>query len=151
MPIQAWFGSDNTAVATVSAHGTVYAVAPGTAKITAGAMDGSYTYNGSILITVVSGQPAVVSSVSVSPATVEPGGAAQLTATAYDASYHVITGRAVTWSIDDPGIATITSSGVVTGQSVGSTTARAVIDGVEGSAVVTVQEYQDPMCGDYFC
>jgi hypothetical protein len=151
--VSAWWGTSNTSVATVS-HGYIYGVAPGTATIYASWSDGYQAYSGTRVVTVVSGapsQPAVVSQVTVSSAVVEQGTAAQLVARAYDSNGQEITGRTATWSIDDPGIASISSSGVVTGQSLGSTTARATIDGVSGAGTVTVQEYQEPTCGQYLC
>jgi hypothetical protein len=149
--VSAWWGSSNTSVATTGSGGAVYSVGAGTATIYASWSDGYQAYSGTRVITVVAAQPAVVSRVTVTSATVEPGGSVQLVARAYDANNNQITGKTATWSIDDPAIASITSGGVATGQSIGSTTARATIDGVAGAGTVTVEEYQEPMCGQYYC
>jgi hypothetical protein len=50
----------------------------------------------------------------------------------------VLGGRAVEWSIDDPGVAVVSASGIVRGQEPGTTTVRAVSEGVEGTGRVTV-------------
>jgi hypothetical protein len=134
-----WFSS-NPAVASVS-YGWVYARAPGSATITA--YDGGYM--SSSTVSVYSTAPAAVTKVTVNSATVYPGSTAQLTAKVYDQYGNQMTGKTVTWSIDAPAIATISASGVVTGVSVGSTTARAAVDGVTGAGTVTVATYQEPV------
>jgi|GEM_PF-3208800 len=145
------YWSSNPGVLQVYAGGTLVGVNPGTAWVYAS----SGGYMSSTIVSVYAPPPpAVVSRVTVSSATVYPGGSAQLVARAYDASNNQITGRAVTWSIDNPGVATISASGVTTGQALGSTTARATIDGVAGAGTVWVEEYQEPeepMCGKYLC
>lgn len=145
------WSSSNTAVVRASSGGQIYGVAPGKATIYVWWSNGYGTYSDRKTITVVSDAPAVVSRVTVTSAAVYLGWTAQLTARAYDQYGNEITGRPVTWSIDDPAIASISASGVVTGQSLGYTTARATIDGVGGAGTVSVQEYQEPMCGDYYC
>ncbi len=47
-------------------------------------------------------------------------------------------GRALAWSSSDPGVATVTASGLVTAAAPGGTTITATRDGVSGSARVTV-------------
>jgi len=81
-----------------------------------------------------------VASVSVDPATdnVPVGGVAQLTATTHDAAGNVLTGRAVTWSSDAPGVANVSASGVVSGIAAGSATITATSEGQSGSSAITV-------------
>ena len=148
------YWSSNPGVARASAGGAVFGISPGSAVIYAS----SGGYMSSSWVTVVAPPPppapAVVTRVTVTSTTVWPGGSAQLVARAYDQSNNQVTGRAVTWSIDDPGVATIGTSGVVTGQTLGSTTARATIDGVAGAGTVWVEAYEEPaepMCGKYLC
>lgn len=145
-----WYSS-NTAVVRASSGGQIYGVAPGKATVSVWWSNGYGTYGDRKTITVVSGAPLVVSRVTVSSATVYLGWSTQLTARAFDQYGSEITGRPVTWSIDDPSVASISATGVVTGQSLGYTTARASIDGVGGAGTVSVQEYQEPMCGQYYC
>lgn len=122
----------------VTSSGNVYAASPGYATISAS--HGGYTDHTGMNVYGA----AYVTSVTVSSATVYPGTAAQLTARVYDQYGNEMSGQSVAWSIDDPGVATISGSGVVTGQSVGSTTARATVDGVAGAGTVSVQQYQEP-------
>ncbi|MCA0374203.1 MAG: DNA/RNA non-specific endonuclease [Gemmatimonadetes bacterium] len=84
--------------------------------------------------------PAVVTSVRVTPtsAQVNAGSSTAFTAEALDASNVVIPGKSFTWSSADPSIATVNASGVATGQQVGTTQIRATVDGVTGSATLTV-------------
>jgi len=146
-----WFSS-NPGVASVSG-GFVYGRAPGTARITAY----SGGYQSSSTVSVYATQPAVASRVTVTSATVYPGTSAQLTARVYDQYGNQMSGQTVTWSIDAPSIASISSTGVVTGQTLGSTTARATVGSVSGAGTVNVIEYveptepEEPMCGQYYC
>jgi trimeric autotransporter adhesin len=114
----AW-SSSNSAVATVTSGGRVAGKAGGTATITA-TSDGK---SGKATITVTSGtvEAVAVASVTVSPssASITAGKTVQLTATTKDASGHVLTGRTVTWSSANTAIATVSSSGLVTGKAAG--------------------------------
>ena len=127
--------SSNTGIATVSSSGVVTGVAAGSATITATSEGKSGTASATVTAVL-----APVASVSVSPATpsVTVGQTVQLTATAYDANNNVLTGRAVTWSSSNTGIATVSSSGVVTGVAAGSATITATSEGKSGTASVTV-------------
>jgi hypothetical protein len=101
-------------------------------------------YMASSGVRVYSTAPAAVTSVTVSNAAMYLGSTAQLTAKVYDQYGNQMTGQAVTWSIDNPAVASISGTGVVTGQSLGSTTARATVSGVAGAGTVSVIEYQEP-------
>lgn len=143
--------SSNPGVVSASSGGFLYGNSPGGATIYA--YSGGYSASAYVYVSPPPA-PAVVTSVTVTSVSVSPGQSAQLTARAYDQYGNQISGKTATWSIDDPGIAIISSSGVVTGQALGSTTARATIDGVAGAGTVSVEDYQEPdnpMCGQYFC
>lgn len=78
--------------------------------------------------------------VAPSPLTLAPGASAQLSATTRDAAGSTLTGRAVTWSSADTLVAVVSSSGVVTGRSVGGPVlVTATSEGVRGTTAVTVQ------------
>jgi uncharacterized protein YjdB len=62
-----------------------------------------------------------------------------LTATLKDAAGNVLTGRTVTWTSSLGAIATVSSTGVVTGQSPGTATITATSEGKTGTATVVVQ------------
>ncbi len=68
-----------------------------------------------------------------------------LTATAYDEADNPLPDMIALWQVGDAGVATVSTSGVVTGVSVGSTTVSATIDAVAGSADLTVTEPTPPL------
>ncbi|HEU5218113.1 MAG TPA: Ig-like domain-containing protein, partial [Gemmatimonadales bacterium] len=83
----------------------------------------------------------VVATVDVAPGiwSVVVGNTTTLAATAKTASGLVVPGRAVTWSSLNATIASVSSGGVVTGNTVGGpVTIRATVDGVPGDALITV-------------
>lgn len=126
------FSSGNVNVASVSGDGVVTAVAPGTTTITAAS-------EGQIATATVTVQPSVAN-VVVSPNEVfiRRNGTVQLSATAYDASNHAITGRTVTWSTSDDHLATVSNTGLVTARRAGTVTITATIDGRSGTARLTI-------------
>ncbi len=89
-----------------------------------------------------SGPQTAVASVEVtpSPASVPVGGTLQLTATLKDAAGAVLTGREITWSSSAVPIATVSTTGLVTGVAQGaSVQIAATSEGISGTASVTVQ------------
>lgn len=82
-----------------------------------------------------------VASVTVILAVTAPtvGQTTQATATTKDASGNVLTGRAITWSSSNQGVATVTATtGLVTAVSAGSASIMATSEGQSGSATVAV-------------
>ncbi|MEX2156222.1 MAG: Ig-like domain-containing protein [Gemmatimonadales bacterium] len=128
----AWM-SGNPAVASVTSTGLVTAVAAGSATITATA-DGT---PGTALVTV---STVPVASVSVTPAaaSISTGGTTPLTATPRDSAGNPLTGRPVTWSSSAPSVASVNSSGLVTGIGAGSATITATSEGQSGTSAITV-------------
>ncbi|MEW5918388.1 MAG: Ig-like domain-containing protein, partial [Gemmatimonadota bacterium] len=128
------WSSGNQSVATVSTTGLVTAVAAGSATITATAGGVS----GSAVVTVAN---VPVASVTVTPSAPNmfPLDQLTLTATALDAGGNVITGRPTTWSSSNSLVASVNAtSGLVTALIPGAATITATIDGVSGSATVTI-------------
>src|SRR5207253_1403744 len=127
------WSSSNAAVATVSSSGLVSGVTPGSVTITAT----SEGKSGTSTITVT---PVPVASVEVTPATasVQAGQTVQLTATPKDAGGAPLSGRTVTWSSSTPAVATVSSSGLVSGVTPGSATITATSEGKSGTSSVTV-------------
>ncbi|HEX6133597.1 MAG TPA: invasin domain 3-containing protein [Longimicrobiales bacterium] len=83
----------------------------------------------------------IASRIDVVPARVAftaAGMSRQLDAIVYDDRGVVISGKSVTWTSDDPSVATVDASGIVTAAGTDSTTIQAAADGVVGSAVVIV-------------
>ena len=130
-----WTSSD-PAIATVSGttdDGLVTGVSTGTTTITASS--GGKT--GTVQVTV---NNVPVASVTVSgAATVAVNGTTQLTATPKDDAGNVLTGRSVSWSSSDPSIASVSSTGLVTGNLVGGpVTITATIEFHTGTAQLSV-------------
>ena len=67
-----------------------------------------------------------------------PGGATQLIATARDTSGRLIPDPTITWASSAPLIASVNSTGLVTGLAVGSASITATIDGQVATAAITV-------------
>jgi hypothetical protein len=87
--------------------------------------------------------PPTVASVVVTPdatTLVSLGETVQLTASAQDASGNAISGKTFTWSSSDDGLATVSSSGLVTAVANGSVTITATTDGVNGTAAMEVDQ-----------
>ncbi|HSQ29801.1 MAG TPA: Ig-like domain-containing protein [Gemmatimonadaceae bacterium] len=127
------WSSSNTSVVIVDASGIASAVGAGTATVSA-TCEG-VTGTAPVTVSIIT-----VASVTVtpSPASVSTGGTVTLTATVKDASGNVLTGQIVAWSTSNPGIATVSSTGVVTGVAAGTVTITASSGGKSGTSTVTV-------------
>ena len=88
--------------------------------------------------------PAPVATVSVTPSSgsVGIGDGFQLTATAFDSSGNVLTGRSFGWASSNSSVATVSANGIVTGLALGSATISATSEGRIGSSAITVSEVQ---------
>ncbi len=129
--------STNTSAATVSGttnSATVTAVGNGATTIRVA----RNAVSDEVMVTVA--QELVGIEVSPSPATVLEGLSEQLTGTPQDARGNAISGLTVMWSSDDPGVASVDQTGLVTGVSVGQTTIRASTGGFEASSDVDVEQ-----------
>jgi uncharacterized protein YjdB len=131
-PDQFTWRSADSGIATVTGTGEVEGVGEGTTEITA-EVDGQ---SGSSQVTV--NRPVVSIEISPSSTSVEVNTTVQLTATLLDANDDVITGRPVNWSSSDPNVATVDSSGVVTGVQEGDVVITARAEGVNATANVSV-------------
>jgi uncharacterized protein YjdB len=132
----AWTTSDAT-VATVGATGIVTALKGGTATITAT----SEGKSGSAVLTVTASTAsalAPVATVTIALATsVNVGQTTQATATLKDSVGNVLTGRTINWVSSDANIASVSTSGLVTGVTGGAVTITASAEGKSASAVIT--------------
>lgn len=127
-----WSSADPT-VATVDNTGLVTGVAVGPTTITAT----SEGVQGTAALSV--GAPTPVSIVIAPPSvSIIVGQTSQLTATVKDSSGAVIAGAPVTWTVDNPGTATVSSTGLVTGISAGGATVTATSGPAHMNASVTV-------------
>jgi alpha-tubulin suppressor-like RCC1 family protein/uncharacterized protein YjdB len=131
-----WSSADTT-IAVVNSAGLVTARKVGTVNITAT----SGTASGFAKVSVVAALPPSISSITVSPspAVVVVHGTQQLTATVRDSLGHAMPGLTVIWQSNNAAAATVSSTGLVTGVSVGSAVVSASIGGFLGTSTVTVQ------------
>ena len=127
------WSSDNQAAATVDNSGVVTGVATGTANITA-------TSEGKTGTAGINVGAAVAASITVAPpsVTITTGQSSQLTPTVKDASGNVISGAPVTWSVDNSGVALVSSTGLVAGQSAGTATVTATSGAAHTNVPITV-------------
>jgi alpha-tubulin suppressor-like RCC1 family protein len=130
-----WSSSEET-VAGVSGAGVVTGIGAGSTTITATAEGKS----GTAIVSVTSVPLAPVASVSVSPSelTFVQGGSQQFTATPRDQSGNPVVGRSVSWMTSDPTVADVSSTGIVSGLGLGTTTITATSEGKSGTAVVSI-------------
>lgn len=134
--------SSNTDVASVSGNGLVTAVGPGTCIISATAGNRHVSATVTVLPARVR-----VSGVSFDKTEhkIPVRGTAKLTATIAPADATV---KTLVWTSDDPGIASVSRTGIVTAVSVGTTTIRATsVDG-NHSAEITVTVTPNAELGD---
>jgi uncharacterized protein YjdB len=124
--------TSNADVVTVDANGLVTAKAIGTATITATAEGKSGTSQFTI-------SPGAVSRVIVTPSSIsmETGQTQHLAARAEDANGTVLPDRTAIWSSDNTQVVTV-FGGALTAVGRGSARISATVDGVSGSATVTV-------------
>jgi trimeric autotransporter adhesin len=129
------FTSGAPEVATVSATGLITGVAPGTATITA-------TSEGKTGTATVTVTPIPVAKVVVTPdaPNVSVGQTVQLNVSVQGANNQELTGRTVTWSSGAPSVASVSATGVVSGLAPGTAIIFANVEGVVGTATVTVRQ-----------
>jgi len=110
-------------------------VAPGTATISA--VFGGQVGTAKLIVT-----SATLNSISVTPAiaTITIGGSQQFNATGTfsDGSVFGITGQAV-WTSSDANVATMSGHGLATSAAAGTASIKAAMNGVNGTAILTVQ------------
>src|SRR4051812_3454954 len=110
--------TSSSAVATVNDAGMISALLPGTVVISAT----SEGVRGEGSLSVLAPPPAEVANVSVtlSASALLVGETANASVTLRDANGNDLTGRAVSWSSSNAGVASVNSSGVVTAATAGS-------------------------------
>ena len=123
----------DTAIARISPTGVVTARSVGNTQIAASA-------GGVSAIAALTVQPPPVASVLVQPLSqaLVLGESATFTATPRDVNGSPLSGRVITWSSSDAGVATVSQSGEVATHGVGTATITATSEGASGSATVTV-------------
>jgi len=112
------WSSSVPAVATVNASGVVTGVAPGSTVVTARTLDGGFTDSTVVTVTSIN---TPVTGLTLTPAAISlaVGSTASLTAAVTPAN---ATNKTVLWSSSAPTVATVNTSGVVTGIAAGTAT-----------------------------
>ena len=128
------WSSSNSSVATVDANGKVTAVAQGTAIVTAKAGDKTATCTVIVMKTDIP-----VESITLDKNYLEltEGGTGTITATVKPDN---ATNKTVTWSSNNPLIASVDQNGTVTGQAEGTTTITAKAGGKTANCMVSVKK-----------
>jgi uncharacterized protein YjdB len=116
------YRSSDQTIASVSNTGLVTGVAAGMSRITVTGTIGAVTQSASVLVTVTVTPAPVFTSMSITPATpsVVAGLTTQLTASAQDQNGAPMAGATFTYRSADLTIATVSSTGLVTGAAVGT-------------------------------
>ena len=119
-------------------YGHYRATSCGDYTVTATSIPGAMHAAASVSVVCPGAVP--VDTVVVSPATarVFVGATVQLGATPQDSTGNPLSGRTITWTSSNGGVAGVNSSGLVTGVSAGTATITATSGGKSGSAAVTV-------------
>ena len=139
-----WTTSDRNIVAVFAALGLVTSRGEGTATITATSCSG----NCSATATVTVNQEAA--SVALSDSTLifsEAGVTVQLTAKSVDVEGYPVAGDTVTWSSSDVGVATVSSTGLVTSVATGTADITATSGSASATASVTVTQWSSISAG----
>lgn len=126
--------SDTPGVVDVgSSTGVLTVGAAGVAAVTA-------TSEGVSVTATVTVNPEPVAAVTISPNTVslEIGDSSQLSAAPKDGAGNLVTGRRISWSTSNEGIAAVSPTGLVSGTSEGTATISATVEGVSATTTVTV-------------
>jgi trimeric autotransporter adhesin len=132
------FGSSNTGIASITSSTTTTAqVLAGPGAGTATITGTSGTKNGTATM-IVSQVPVDSVHVSASHDTLTVGHQDTLTATAFDSSGNVLTGRAVTWHSSNTAVATVSATGIVSTLQQGTVVIFAAISGVSGSVTLQI-------------
>jgi uncharacterized protein YjdB len=130
------FSSSAPSVVSVSNTGLITASSQGTATITVGTSGKTATST----ITVTPGGGGTITRVDVTPAStsVAAGSTVQLTGVAYDAQNRVSTAEWYLWVTNNPLVAAVSASGLVTGLAPGTAQITMSAAGFSKSATVTV-------------
>ncbi|MEP7000079.1 MAG: Ig-like domain-containing protein [bacterium] len=130
------FSTSNGAAVTVAADGTIKAVAPGTAIISA-TVDSIVS-----TLTVISSDASLFTLTLTGPANpMVLGGTAQLTASGKDSSNTAVAIRSITYASSNPNIVSVSPTGLVTALALGTATITAeglTVAAVQATVVITV-------------
>ncbi len=127
------WSSQDTTVAVVDANGNVSTKKIGSTQIIAAGASKVGTASVNVL-------PPAVATVQLTPSSADilVGDVLQLVATPRDADGNALTGRTITWTSSTPAVASVSSSGSVTGLAQGTATITATSEGISSTSDITV-------------
>lgn len=131
--IVTWTTAD-TSIATVSNTGLVTALAPGGPV---GIIATSEGVSGSAPVTV-SLVPVATVTLTVTQSALQSGQTTQAVTVTLDSVGGTLTGRVVTYTSSNPGVAQVSASGLITAETPGTTTITATSEGKSGTTSITV-------------
>lgn len=140
-----WKSSDNS-VATVASNGTVTAVSAGTANIVATSVSGGLTSQCSVTVSSSGSVEKPITGIQVSTSflSLKKSQTSQLSVSYQPADTTDI--KAVEWISSDSSVATVTSTGLVTGVAKGKATITAITaNGNTSSCYVTISDTEKPI------
>tara|TARA_Y100000590_G_scaffold210867_1_gene238900 strand:+ start:3715 stop:5412 length:1698 start_codon:yes stop_codon:yes gene_type:complete len=133
--------SSNTSVATISSSGLVTGISIGSVTITVRFTDniGWKDALGTVMLRVSDQK---VASVAINPQTINLGigESSQVLAVSKDENGDTITGLSISWTSSNTAVATVSSTGLITGVSKGESIVIASVGGVSASASVSVTD-----------
>ncbi|HJU74158.1 MAG TPA: Ig-like domain-containing protein [Gemmatimonadaceae bacterium] len=129
-----YWSTQDVQVATVSSTGVVTGVRAGSTQIAAskGGVSAVVPVN-------VSSLPAAVVRISPTSANLNIGATIRLTAQVLDAGGSIMSGQNISWQSENAAVASVSSTGTVTGLTAGNALITARAAGLSGTAVVSVQ------------
>lgn len=134
--------SEDPGLLAVRANGTVTALAPGRATITAqsGARVASLTFD--VVAPPAARSPTTTPTVAhvavLGPAEAEVGDTLQVRARPQDASGRTVTAAPAVWRSSDPSVALVTPTGLVRAAGAGTAELTAIVEGVAGTLLLVV-------------
>ncbi|MDV2482467.1 PGF-pre-PGF domain-containing protein [Methanoculleus sp. Wushi-C6] len=135
-PAVTWTSSNGT-VGTISTDGIFTALAAGTATVTASAGGVAGTATVSV---AADEQPIGLVAVSPSAVTLGIADARQFEAIVFDRAGRIVPDAEVLWASSDEAVGTVGADGIFTALAAGTTAVTASVDGVTGTAAVTVRD-----------
>ena len=141
-----WTTSDRNVVAVLAALGLVTSRGEGTATITATSCSGNCAATATV---TVNQEPASVALSDSMLIFSEAGVTVQLTAKVVDLEGYPVAGDTVTWSTSDLGVATVSSTGLVTSVTTGTADITATSGSASATAYVIVTQWSSISAGVY--
>lgn len=130
-----WTTGDS-AIAVVRADGSV--IARGAGSTTVSVVVGALVAHSKVLVQQRVSSVVVGSGPADSAMVVPEGGDQAISARAFDARGHLVTGRTAEWAVDDSSVASVDAKGALSAKHAGRTYLTVKVDGAAGRSAITV-------------